>query len=153
MTIRTMNCVALLTALSVCAPVSSRAESPADTAKSSIQNYFKAWNTTDVAKRTELLKTAWSETGIYTDPSAHVEGRKALIDHISKTLSSPQFQGASLAPASEIDLHNQVFRFQWKLVDSSGNKLFAGMDYGEFDDQGMITKIIGFFGPFPKLEQ
>ena len=149
MSIRTIACLALL----IGAPSLTKADSPTDTAKSSIQNYFQAWNTTDVAKRTELLKTAWSESGVYTDPSAHIEGRQALIEHISTTLASPQFQGASLAPASEIDMHHQVFRFQWKLVDGSGKTLFAGMDYGEFDDKGVITKIIGFFGPFPPLQE
>lgn len=128
------------------------AEAPADTVKASLQNYFKAWNETDATKRAEHLKTAWTDKGIYTDPSAHVEGRDALVKHIGQAISSPQFQGASLAPGSEIDIHHQVFRFQWKLNDASGNTLIAGMDYGEFNDKGMITKIVGFFGPFPKLK-
>lgn len=133
-------------------PVSSYAEAPADTVKASLQNYFKAWNESDAAKRSELLKTAWSEQGVYTDPSAHVEGRDALVKHIGQTISSPQFNGASLAPGSEVDIHHKVFRFEWKLNDASGNSLISGMDYGEFDEKGQITKIIGFFGPFPTLK-
>lgn len=152
MKIPTITCVALLTVTLAALSKSATAESPIDTAKASIQNYFKAWNTNDAAERAELLKTAWSESGIYTDPMAHVEGRQALIDHIGTTLSSPQFQGASLKPGSDIDIHHQVFRFQWKLNDAAGKTLVEGMDYGEFDEQGVITKIIGFFGPFPTLK-
>jgi hypothetical protein len=152
MSVRPITILFLVTTFAMTMVRDACAESPADTVKASIQNYVKAWGTTDAGKRAEFLKTAWSEDGIYTDPSAHVEGRDALIKHIGQALSSPQFQGASLAPGSEVDIHHQVFRFQWKLNDASGNALIAGMDYGEFNDKGMITKIIGFFGPFPKLK-
>ena len=152
MNIRHVTTMILITTFSFVVAPHVKAESPAEMVKTSIQNYVKAWNTTDANKRAELLKTAWAETGIYTDPTAHVEGRDALNEHIGQALSSPQFQGASLAQGSEIDIHHQVFRFEWKLNDASGQPLVAGMDYGEFDDQGVITKIIGFFGPFPAMK-
>ena len=115
-------------------------------------NYFKAWGEPDSEKRAELLKSAWTENGIYTDPTAHIEGRDALVKHIQQVLSSPQFKGASLAQASEFDIHHNVFRFQWELKDASGVTVMEGMDYGEFNEQGQISKIVGFFGPVAKLK-
>jgi hypothetical protein len=38
------------------------------------------------------------------------------------------------------------------MKDSSGAAMVTGMDYGEFNNDGKITKIVGFFGPFPKLK-
>ena len=147
-----VSIVIWMVACSQISPANAVADSPADMAQASIQNYFKAWGQRDDEKRAELLKTAWAENGIYSDPSAHVVGRQALIKHIGQALASPQFQGASLSPGSAVDIHHQVFRFEWKMSDASGKTLIKGMDYGEFNEQGQITKIIGFFGPFPKLK-
>ena len=128
------------------------AATPAERAKASLQNYVKAWNEPDTEKRKALLKTTWTEGGTYTDPSAHVEGRDALVAHIEGFLSNPQFKGFSIVRASDIDLHHQVFRFEWEMKDPSGNTVTAGIDYGEFNEDGAITKIVGFFGPFPELK-
>ena len=152
MNVRQITATTIFTAIMFSAVTPLHAEAPSETVKTSLQNYFNAWNETDVAKRAEFLKTAWTDYATYTDPSAHVEGRDALIKHIGQALSSPQFKGASLVQGSEIDIHHNMFRFEWKLNDSSGNSLMAGMDYGEFNDKGQITKIVGFFGPFPKLK-
>ncbi len=125
---------------------------PTDKASAALQNYFKAWNEPDTEKRAALLQSAWTENGTYTDPTAHVEGRDALVAHIGGFLSDPQFKGASLQQKSEIDFHHHTFRFEWTMNDASGNPIVVGMDYGEFNDDGAITKIVGFFGPFPELK-
>lgn len=129
-----------------------QAASPAETAKASVKTYIEAWGETDTKKRKALLGTAWAEKGTYTDPSADVDGREALVAHIEGFLSNPQFKGFSIVRTSEIDIHHQVFRFQWAMKDPSGKTVTAGFDYGEFDKDGVITKIVGFFGPFPELK-
>jgi hypothetical protein len=130
----------------------ANAAPPADKAKAALQRYFKAWNETDVEERQALLESAWTKDGTYTDPGAHVEGRDALVAHIGGFLSDPQFKGFSIVQASEIDVHHQVFRFEWEMKDPGGKTVIVGMDYGEFNDDGAITKIVGFFGPFPELK-
>jgi len=141
--------ILLSVAASLCIYKEAHAASPADTAKASLENYFKAWREPDADKRTELLSTAWVEDGTYTDPSAHVEGRDALVEHISRFQSNPQFKNFSIVRASGIDVHHRTFRFEWEMQDPAGKSIMRGMDYGEFDDDGAITKIVGFFGPFP----
>jgi len=143
-----MAAVCTLTLLTITA----RTEAADDGVKASIQKYMKSWNEPDKATRTALLTAAWAEDAIYTDPSAHVEGRKALINHIQGFMTSPQTKGASIVPGSDIDIHHNVFRFEWAMKDASGNIVTRGMDYGEFNDDGVITKIIGFFGPFPEMK-
>ncbi len=152
MKIRMVASVTLLVTAIVGIVHEAKAATPDERAKASLQNYIKAWNEPDTEKRKALLETAWTKKGTYTDPSAHVEGRDALVTHIEGFLSNPQFKGFSIVQASDIDLHHQVFRFEWEMKDPSGNTFTAGIDYGEFNEDGAITKIVGFFGPFPELK-
>ena len=143
----------LLTGLFTLGTVASAmAESPAETARESLEKYVKSWNEPNVEKRRALLAKAWSEKGTYTDPTAHVEGRAALVDHIGEFLANPQFKGCSMLRSSGVEVHHKSLRFEWKLTSPTGSVLAAGMDYGEFNEKGEITKIVGFFGPFPPMK-
>jgi len=152
MKIRMVASVLLLTTATLSIVHEARAATPADKLRASVQNYVKAWNEPDTKKRQALLATAWTEKATYTDPSAHVEGRDALVAHIDGFQANPQLKGSSLVQASKVDVHHRVFRFEWQLNDPSGKAVVAGIDYGEFDEDGTITKIVGFFGPFPALD-
>ncbi len=127
--------------------------SPTEKARASLENYFQSWNEPDAVKREALLTPSWAEDGVYIDPTAHVEGRAALVKHIEGFNSNPQTSNFSIVQASEVDFHHGSFRFAWEMKDADGNVLTPGIDYGEFNDQGQITKIVGFFGPMPKLKE
>jgi len=128
-------------------------DSAAKTARASLENYFKAWAEPDDAARRTLLEAGWAVDGIYTDPSAHVEGREALVMHIGGFKKNAKANGMNIVRTSDIQFHHNSFRFQWEMRGPDGKTLTPGMDYGEFDDKGMITKIVGFFGPFPAMEK
>jgi len=153
MKIRMAVTVLILATATIGGSRSALAASPADKVIASLNNYMKAWNEPSSEKRKAFLQTAWSDNGTYTDPTADIAGRDGLVSHIGEFLSNPQFKGASFVRASEIDVHHQVFRFEWIMKDSSGKRLVVGMDCGEFNDDGAITKIVGFFGPIPELKQ
>jgi len=130
----------------------SAAETAQDSVKASLTNYLLTWNEPDEAKRRELLIGHWTTSGTYTDPSGHAEGLEGLVAHVGEFKSNPQFKGFSIVRTSGIDIHHRSFRFSWEMRNPDGKILTAGIDYGEFDDEGRITKIVGFFGPFPKME-
>jgi len=44
-----------------------------------------------------------------------------------------------------------MFRFVWQMLDAKEKPQLTGMDFGEVDAQGRITRIVGFFGPLPEL--
>lgn len=125
----------------------------AQQARASLENYFKAWGEADDAARRKLLEAGWAESGTYTDPSAHVEGREALVKHIGGFKKDAKANGMTIVRSSGIQFHHNSFRFQWEMRGPDGKPGMPGMDYGEFDDQGKITKIVGFFGPFPPMEK
>jgi hypothetical protein len=110
--------------------------------------YGAAWNETDEAKRAALLQRSWADDGVYTDPTATVEGRDALVTHIGGFHT--MMPGHQIDMASGVDSYGGVFRFAW--VMRNGDEIaLEGMDFGEFATDGRIARIVGFFGPFPPL--
>jgi hypothetical protein len=115
-----------------------------------VSAYAAAWAEPDEAMRRTLLEKAWTDDGVYTDPTAHLEGRDALLSHIGGFLA--QMGEARLERSSAVDVHHGVLRFEWRIVAPDGSVVTAGFDYGELADDGRLRKIVGFFGPFPALE-
>jgi hypothetical protein len=107
--------------------------------------YTRAWSEPDYALRQKLLEQIWAEDGTYTDPTAHVAGRKALVDHIGAFFE--QFPGAYFVVTSGIDSHHGKFRFTWRMVLADGKVFGEGIDFGELNSDGKLHRIVGFFGP------
>ena len=133
--------------------INKNATAGTDEMKNHLKSYFAAWNEPDEAKRAAHLESAWAESGIYTDPTAYVEGRAGLVKHIGGFLGSPQFKGFHITPTSGADFHHDKARFSWKMTNAEGATVTEGVDFVEFDKDGRIMKIVGFFGPLPALEQ
>ena len=125
---------------------------PAEKARENLENYFKAWDEPDAVKREAILNPSWAENGTYTDPTVHVAGRDALVAHIEGFASGGQTKTMSIVRTTGVDFHHRSFRFGWEMQNASGKTLTSGFDYGEFNDEGQITKIVGFFGPMPKMK-
>jgi hypothetical protein len=109
--------------------------------------YAQAWNEPDEAKRRKLLEAAWAADGTYTDPTAHVEGRAALVAHIAGF--HQQMPGARIRATSGIDVHHGRLRFTWAMDDAHGAVVVEGIDFGELAPDGRLARIVGFFGPPP----
>lgn len=107
--------------------------------------YCQAWSEPDRALRQQLLDRVWTEDGTYTDPNAHVVGRKALVEHIGRFFE--QFPGARIVPSSVVDAHHEKLRFTWRLVLGDGKVFVEGIDFGELSSDGKLRCIVGFFGP------
>lgn len=112
--------------------------------------YAAAWAEPDEDSRRALLEKAWADDGIYIDPTAKVEGREALVQHIGGFLA--QMGEARLKRSSGVEVHHDVLRFEWEIVAADGTVVAAGFDYGETAPDGRLKRIVGFFGPFPDLE-
>jgi SnoaL-like domain len=115
-----------------------------------VQRYVAAWNETDVVSRADMIESCWAIGGIYIDPSVHLVGRDALSLHITSVQA--RRPGARVELVSGIDAHHQVLRFEWRVVQSDGTCGLTSTDFGEVSDDGLLSKIIGFFGPAPHGE-
>ncbi|MBR1148807.1 nuclear transport factor 2 family protein [Bradyrhizobium sp. AUGA SZCCT0431] len=114
-----------------------------------IRAYGAAWLEADEEERRRLLQISWSEDGAYEDPTASVVGREALIRHIADF--QKRLPGTKIVFASGVDHHHGKFHFLWKMVGPDGKVASEGRDFGEFDRDGRICRIAGFFGSPPPL--
>jgi hypothetical protein len=114
-----------------------------------VKGYMDAWNEADEAARLALLERCWSDRGRYVDPNVDLEGRPALAQHIAKVGAARP--GARLEFVSGIDVHHNVVRFLWRLVRADGSVGDTSIDFGEVGEDGLIVRIVGFFGPAPEI--
>ena len=84
----------------------------ADKVMMSLGHYVQAWNEPDEAKRRAHLEASWADDATYTDPTADVRGREALVQHIAGFLSA-QPAGSSIDRVTGVDIHHRSFRFGW----------------------------------------
>jgi SnoaL-like domain len=112
-----------------------------------VDTYLAAWNETDRTKRIALIEEAWTIDGQLVDPPAAGEGH-AGISELAAGLHA-QFPGHQFRRSSGIDIHHGAFRFAWELVAPDGTVALAGLDVGEFADDGRLRRITGFFGELP----
>lgn len=146
-----MSRIAPLSVIAVLALSGAAAAAPAEiTPAEAVKAYAAAWAEPDEGARRALLEKSWADDGVYMDPSAHVEGREALVKHIAGFLS--QAGDTHLERASGVEVHHGSLRFRWRIVAADGSVVGEGFDYGELAEDGRLKKIVGFFGPFPELE-
>jgi hypothetical protein len=109
--------------------------------------YGDTWNEPDEDKRRALLTKSWADDGQYSDPTGSADGRDALLAHIAGF--QVMFPGHTIDMTSGLDTRDNVFRFAW-VMRKGTEDILEGMDYGELAPDGRISKIVGFFGPFPE---
>jgi hypothetical protein len=109
-----------------------------------VATYAAAWHETDARARRALIEQCWAPAGTYTDPTATVTGREALCDHIAAF--HERRPGHRILITSPIDGHASHVRFAWAMRAPDGSTVLDGMDYAEIDDEGRISRIVGFFG-------
>jgi len=112
-----------------------------------VATYGASWNEEDEGRRRKLLDDAWSDDGIYCDPTGEVRGRDALLAHIAGFRQN--FGGARIEETSGVEEHHGWVRFSWAMIDAAGITVMEGFDVGQLASDGRLDRIVGFFGPFP----
>ncbi|MGI4870204.1 MAG: nuclear transport factor 2 family protein [Janthinobacterium lividum] len=115
-----------------------------------IQAYTAAWNEVSAEKLRHLLPHCWTPTSRYQDPNvADAQGPEALIAII--TGMHQQLPGVRMLLASELDTHHQVGRFHWLQQRPDGTAI-EGTDFVEFNEAGLLVRVVGFFGKLDSLK-
>jgi hypothetical protein len=105
--------------------------------------YTSAWNQTERAAIREKIDLCWSTEGTFTDKITDtITGREAITDLIisSYNQTGPKNFNVLAEPVT----HHRSGRFRWLNIPQEGYPA-EGMDYFEFDEQNLITRIVGFF--------
>jgi hypothetical protein len=109
------------------------------------------WNEADPARRAEIIRTAWADDGAYWDPMLEAVGHEAMSGMVDAVQA--QFPGQRFRRTSGIDAHHALVRFGWELAAADGSVTVAGIDVGVVGPDGRLTRIAGFFGDVPALEE
>lgn len=112
-------------------------------AKKVVARYCAAWSKADPTERTLAVAEVWAEQGEYLDSQpVHVVGRDALNSEIVKF--QKQFPGAQFR-CDAVRAHHDFVGYTWSMVMADGTERFQGMDFGEIDSAGRLTRIVSFF--------
>lgn len=108
-----------------------------------IDRYISIWNETNPERRQALIAATLTEDGTYRAPymsSDNHAGFAALMDSVQLMLP-----GHTLRLTTGVDVVANMVRFGWSAVnDATGATAVAGIDVGEFGQDGRLCRITGF---------
>ena len=112
----------------------------------SFDHMLAAWNERDPAKVRSHLDRALAADVQFIDPSVETNG----IDEFEANVHSVQARipGADYSRTSGIDSHHRLYRYSWQ-ISRNGEVVLPGFDVAEVDQDGKVTRVLGFFGPLP----
>ncbi|MFK8052577.1 MAG: hypothetical protein AB8F65_06355 [Woeseiaceae bacterium] len=114
----------------------------------SLDAMLAAWNEPDPAKVRPHLERALLPTIRFVDPSIDVRG----IDGFEANVHSvkERLPGAVYSRTSGVDSQHGFYRYHWA-IHQAGELVVPGFDVTHVDASGLISLVIGFFGPIPEL--
>ena len=115
-----------------------------------IDDHLAAYTDPDRQRRGAAVPRLWAEDAQLIDPPLAARGHAQIIDQAEQLLA--QFPGHRFRRSSGIDLHHGVARYGWQLLAPGGQVVIEGIDFAQFDGQGRLAQVSGFFGPLPALE-
>jgi len=82
-------------------------------------------------------------------PAAIVEAYG--IDEFEANVRNVQaaLPGAEYSRTSGVDSHHGLHRYSWQ-ISRDGEVLLPGFDVASIDEEGRVTRVLGFFGPLPE---
>lgn len=107
---------------------------------------LKVWNEKDPKKIRAYLDIALAPDVVFADPNYLVHGIDAFEQMVLEFHET--YPVSTCEHTSGLDHHHNRYRYKW-LVSVNGVPAVPGMDVAELDTDGKITRIDGFFGPFP----
>lgn len=112
----------------------------------SFDHMLAAWNERNPEKIRSHLDQALAPDIHFVDPSIVTHG----IDEFERNVREfrQRLSEAICSRASGVDSHHDLYRYDWE-IHQNGDLLLSGFDVAEADDQGRVTKVMGFFGPLP----
>ena len=104
-------------------------------------SYLEAYSDIARDERQRLLGQSVSDNVVFTNPKGGGEGRSQLIEHIEHFQT--RNPGASFK-SNKLLAHHGQFLLEWTMFKKDGSQVTTAHTYGQFNDQGLLTKLIGF---------
>ncbi len=115
----------------------------------SLDHMLAAWNERDSDRVRGHLDRALAANVVFIDPGVETQG----IDEFEANVHAVhrQIPGADYERTSGVDSHHRLHRYNWQ-ISRDGELIITGFDVTEVDDDGKVTRVLGFFGPLPERD-
>lgn len=104
--------------------------------------YTRAWQLPDRAARLALLSESLAENAIYSDPLTQTHSWDDLIGYMESL--QQQVPGAHFV-VTHFLAHHQKSLASWEMRTGENITVGTGTSYGEYNAQGKLTSMNGFF--------
>jgi hypothetical protein len=108
------------------------------------EHYVSAWKVTSLAKKRELFAQCLVPACVYTDPLTVARGWDALLQYMVDFHA--QVPGGHFV-TQQFFAHHQCSVARWTMVSAQGETLDEGISYAEYDAEGRLRTMTGFFDP------
>jgi hypothetical protein len=116
----------------------------------SLDHMLAIWNERDLSRIRCHLEAVLAADVVFIDPTIETHGLQEFEENVRDFRT--KYPEASIRRASGIDSHHNLHRYNWEIT--VGGKVFlAGSDVAETAEDGKVCRVLGFFGPLPKLNQ
>jgi uncharacterized protein YndB with AHSA1/START domain len=115
-----------------------------ETLTSTLEAYFRAWSETDPETRMELLEACCAEDIEVKDEYAAFSGRDLLSEHIGNSLKF--VPNATIYQDGEVRICRGEALIPWHVLNTEGEELFKGMNYALVSADGLMQRVVGFWG-------
>lgn len=106
--------------------------------------YTAAWKVNTEVEKRALFEKCLTTDCVYRDPMMVVEGRDALASYmleLHKMIPGGHFV------TRQFKSHNDRSIAEWNMCAGDGSIVGVGISYGEYNVEGQLTSMTGFFDP------
>jgi hypothetical protein len=104
--------------------------------------YASAWKEVTAQGKVDALSQSVTSACVYIDPTAIAKGHEELIAYMRAF--HQQVPGGHFVTTYFLAHHN-VSIAKWNMVSGDGAVLGDGLSYGQYNEQGMLVAMTGFF--------
>ena len=104
--------------------------------------YTMAWRETSAQAKAERLQASTTKHCTYRDPLTQTEGQDALVQYMLDF--HQQIPGGYFETTWFLAHHDRSIS-KWKMLAGDGAVVGEGVSYGEYDSQGKLRAMTGFF--------
>ena len=110
--------------------------------RSTWDTYTSSWKAESREEKSSLLGESVREDAVYTDPVTQVASREDLTTYMLEF--HKQVPGGHFRTKYFL-AHNSKSIAQWEMLAGDESVIGEGISYGEYDEQGKLTSMTGFF--------
>ncbi|HKO51761.1 MAG TPA: nuclear transport factor 2 family protein [Polyangiaceae bacterium] len=108
------------------------------------ERYVASWKPQAAQQKRALFETCLAPECTYSDPLQVAHGWEALLEYMLEF--QKQVPGGYFV-TEYFATHHQKSIAKWRMLSADAAQIGEGMSYGEYDANGLLVAMTGFFEP------